>query len=392
MHLNDGQLRAYLDGELAARDADQHLADCSNCRAHLTALEAEAQRVSHRLAALDPQPDDPLLAARPAFARFKAQRATHRKETFVFNQFLGKRSRSGPVWAGLTVVAVLAVAFSLAPVRAWAGQFLGLFRVQQVTVLPIDTTRLSELSGNETLGKQISQMFSKSVNVTQQPGDPQIAASAAEASQLAGFVTPVRLPDNRSDAPQLTVQGGTAFEFTVDRSLAQSILDEAGRSDLQLPASLDGAKIAVDIPAAVTVAYGNCPKPEGSDEPGSPGRRFADCVVLAQIPSPTVTTPPDLDVTALAQIGLQFTGMTADEAQAFSQTVDWASTLVVPIPRNGAVYTEVPVDGVTGYLIQRPADDAPQYAVIWVKNGIIYTIGGLGSDSASALEMANSLK
>jgi hypothetical protein len=386
MHLNDEELRAYLDGEL--NDAGQHLADCSDCRARLAPLEAQARRVSHRLAALDPQPDDPLLAARPAFARFKAQHAAHRKETVVFKQFFSKRFR--PAWVGLTIVAALAVAFSLAPVRAWAGQFLGLFRVQQVTVLPIDTTRLSELSGNETLGKQISQMFSKSVNVTQQPGEPKIAASAAEASQLAGFT--VRLPGNRSDAPQLTVQGGTAFEFTVDRNLAQSILNEAGRSDLQLPASLDGAKIAVDIPNAVTAAYGNCPKPEGSDGPGSPSRRFADCVALAQIPSPTVNTPPDLNVNALAQIGLQFTGMTADEAQAFSQTVDWASTLVVPIPRNGAVYTQVPVDGVTGYLIQRPADDAPQYAVIWVKNGIIYVIGGLGSDSASALEMANSLK
>jgi hypothetical protein len=114
--------------------------------------------------------------------------------------------------------------------------------------------------------------------------------------------------------------------------------------------------------------------------------------MLVQIPSPTVTTPPDLDVAQLAQIGLQFTGMSAEEAQTFSQTVDWTSTLIVPIPRNGAVYTQVPVDGVTGYLIQRPADDAPQYAVIWVKDGILYAIGGLGSNSSAALEMADSLK
>jgi hypothetical protein len=387
MHLDDGQLHAYLDGELAERDAGQHLAACPACAARLAALKAQAERVSGRLAALAPLPDDPHLAARPALARFQAQRA-NRKETSMPNQLFSKRFR--PVWAGLTIVAILAIAFSFAPVRAWAGQFLGLFRVQQITVLPIDTTRLSELSGNETIGSQISQLFSKSVKVTRQPGDPQVAASAAEASQLAGFT--VRLPDNRSDAPELTVQGGTAFEFTVDRNLAQGILNEAGRSDLQLPAALDGATMAVDIPAGVTAAYGNCPKVEGSNETGSPGRRFATCVVLAQIPSPAVTAPPDLDVAQLAQIGLQFTGMSAEEAQAFSQTVDWASTLVVPIPRNGAVYTQVPMDGVTGYLIQRPADDAPQYAVIWVKDGILYAIGGLGSNSSAALEMADSLK
>ena len=387
MHLDDGQLHAYLDGELAERDAGQHLAACPACAARLAALKAQAERVSGRLAALAPLPDDLHLAVRPALARFKARRA-NRKETSMPNQLFSKRFR--PVWAGLTIVAILAIAFSFAPVRVWAGQFLGLFRIQQITVLPVDVTRLSELSGNETLGNQISQLFSKSVNVTRKPGDPQVAASAAGASQLAGFA--VRLPGNRSDAPLLTVQGGTAFEFVVDRNLAQGILNEAGRSDLQLPASLDGAKIAVDIPNAVSAAYGNCPKIEEGEATGSPGRRFANCVMLVQIPSPTVTTPPDLDVAQLAQIGLQFTGMSAEEAQTFSQTVDWTSTLIVPIPRNGAVYTQVPVDGVTGYLIQRPADDAPQYAVIWVKDGILYAIGGLGSNSSAALEMADSLK
>lgn len=387
MHLDDGQLHAYLDGELAERDAGQHLAACLDCQTRLAALEAQTRRVSDRLATLAPLPDDPHLAARPALAHFKVQRA-NQKETPMPNQLFSKRFRTA--WGVAAVVALVAVSLSFAPVRAWAGQFLGLFRVQQITVLPIDTTRLSELSGNETLGSQISQLFSKSVKVTRQPGEAQVVANDAEASQLAGFT--VRLPNNRSDAPELTVQGGTAFEFTVDRNLAQGILNEAGRSDLQLPAALDGATIAVDIPAGVTAAYGNCPQVEGSNETGSPGRRFATCVVLAQIPSPAVTTPPDLDVAQLAQIGLQFTGMSAEEAQAFSQTVDWASTLVVPIPRNGAVYTQVPVDGVTGYLIQRPADDAPQYAVIWVKDGIIYAIGGLGSNSSAALEMANSMK
>jgi hypothetical protein len=28
---------------------------------------------------------------------------------------------------------------------------------------------------------------------------------------------------------------------------------------------------------------------------------------------------------------------------------------------------------------------------VWVKDGIIYAIGGLGSDSAQAIDMANSL-
>jgi hypothetical protein len=84
--------------------------------------------------------------------------------------------------------------------------------------------------------------------------------------------------------------------------------------------------------------------------------------------------------------------MDAQEAHDFSQTVDWASTLVIPIPRNGASYEQVLVDGVTGNLIRRPTDDAPEYGLIWVKNGLIYAIGGLGNDWQQALDMANSLR
>ena len=124
---------------------------------------------------------------------------------------------------------------------------------------------------------------------------------------------------------------------------------------------------------------------------GSAGRNYPDCVILVELPSPSVSAPADLNIAQLAQIGLEFTGMTHDQAVAFTQTVDWTSSLVVPIPKNAATYEQVTVDGVTGTLIQRPADDAPQFVLMWVKNGIIYAIGGLGTNSQQAMQMANSL-
>ncbi len=83
--------------------------------------------------------------------------------------------------------------------------------------------------------------------------------------------------------------------------------------------------------------------------------------------------------------------MSRDQAEAFTKTVDWTSSLVIPIPRNAATYEQVTVDGVTGTLIKRPADDAPEYLLLWVKNGIIYAISSLGTDTSQALQMANSL-
>ena len=261
-------------------------------------------------------------------------------------------------------------------------------------MLPIDTTRLSELNNDETLANHIGQMFSESLTITRQPGEPQVVADAAEASQTAGFN--VRLWSNSPSAPQITVQGGTAFELVVDREQAQAILNEAGRGDLQLPAALDGAKIAVDIPAGVTAAYGKCPnlgpRSEGEREP----RSWSDlrtCVILAQIPSPTVNAPPDLDVAQLAETGLQFLGMTADEARTFSQTVDWTTTLVVPLPQNAASVEQVSVDGVTGNLLFRYTDDGvpARYTLLWVKDGIVYALSGFDNPDVG-IGIANALK
>jgi hypothetical protein len=392
MHLDDGQLKAFIDDALPVPEraaSAEHLTQCPRCNRRAEELAAGGARVSAQLSSLTSveAPSNAQVALRRFHSRYDRQ-----KEETVINRVFGKPLR--PVWAGVAVIAVLAVLMSFAPVRAWAGQFLGLFRVQSVEVLPVDTTLMDQLTGNSPLGKQIGQLLSNSVTYTKKPTKPQVAKSAAEASRLAGFQ--VRLPTNRTDTPQLVVNGGSAFSFVVDRAMAQAVLDQAGRSDLQLPASLDGATIKVNIPAGVSAAYGDCPSGEQLASPdstnGSPGRRFINCTILAQIPSPTVDTPPDLDIQKLAVLGLEFSGMKPDQAQAYAQTVDWTSTLVIPVPRNAASYKQVPVDGVTGYLIQRPVDDAPQYAIIWVNRGIVYAVGGLGTNTTAAMQMADSLK
>ncbi len=404
MHLDDGQLRAYLDHAIAAPEragmAD-HLATCDECRHRERELAARGERIAARLTALSPLPAS--TNAQVALRRFHTQFDT-RKENSMLSQIFARRYR--PAWGLVIAIALLAASMSLEPVRAFAGQFLGLFRVQKVQVVEVDPTLMSQLTGQSAISKQISQILSQEVTFTKKPAKPQTVQSAAAASQKAGF--PIRLPGSRTDTPQLVVSGGTAFQFVIDRKLAQSILDQAGRSDLQLPTSLDGATIKVNIPSAVAAEYGDCPSPDvakatqanqaakenqrKAQPSGSPGRPYANCVILAQLPSPTVDAPPNLDVEKLAELGLEFTGMKPDQAHAYAQTVDWSSTLVIPIPRNAAQYKQVQVDGASGYLIQRPADDAPQYSLIWVKNGIVYAISGLGSNSAAAIQMANSMK
>ncbi len=383
-HLNEGQLRAALDGELDL-PALNHLESCASCQERQRLIRLHAEEVGQRLAFLSAPSSQWEPSPQAGLHRFH-NRARPQKEIPMLKQLF----RSSAVRALAVLVLLIVVVVSVPSVRALADEVLNLFRVQQVSVIPIDTSGLQQLAGNDTLGKQISQLISSSLNFTEKPGEPQVAVDVADASQKAGFT--VRLPQHDT-ASRLTVEGKAAFNFTIDRAKAQSLMDEAGRSDLVLPESIDGAVISVTVPASVRADYGTCPDPSQADTlgGGSPGRRYPDCVIFAQLPSPSVEAPAGVDVPQLAQMALEFTGMSSDQARAFAQSVNWASTLVIPVPKNASTYEQVSVDGVTGTLIQRPADDAPQFLLIWVKNGIVYSIAGLGTNSQQALDMANSL-
>ncbi len=389
MHLNDDTLRAFLDDELEpkrAAEVEAHLSGCEDCAKRLGEIRARSMRVAATLSAAD---DSTSGSPKAAFDRLRPRLVEASPK-----RTLSWRRRARMAWAPAALVLALAAALTVPSVRVWAGEFLGLFRVQHVTVLPVDITRLSALSEDQPLTSRLSQLLSSSVTMTREAGEPQAAQDAAQAGQMAGFE--VRLPTNREDTPVLVVQSGEAFDIHIDRARAQSLIEAAGFAGLELPPSIDGATVSIDIPTGVTAGYGDCPAlqealSEGSDATGSPGRQYINCIMLAEMPSPTVSTPPDMDVQQLAELGLQFTGMTAEQAHQYSQTVDWTSTLVIPIPRNGASYQKVAVDGATGYLIQRPTDDAPQFALVWVKDGIIYAIGGLGNNAQEALDMADAM-
>lgn len=383
-HLDDGQLRAALDGELDA-GALGHLAECAACRARQKSLQMQMEGVARKLAFLASSRQERVPAARSAMERFYTRKLSHKEIPMLKKLFASSAVR----YVALAVL-LLTLIVSIPATRALADQVLNLFRIQQVAVVPVDFTGLQQLTGNGTLGKQISDLVSNSVTVKQKPGEPVDATDAADASQKAGFT--VRLPQSKTFS-RLSVQGGAAFDFTIDRTKAQALIDEAGRSDLVLPQDVDGAVVSVTVPASIRADYGTCPDPAADESigRGSAGRQYPDCVILAEIPSPTVDAPANVDVAQLAQLGLEFTGMSSDQAAAFAHSVDWTSTLVVPIPKNAATYEQVQVDGVTGTLIQRPPDDAPQFLLLWVKDGIVYSIGGLGANSQQAIDMANSL-
>ena len=176
----------------------------------------------------------------------------------------------------------------------------------------------------------------------------------------------------------------------------QDVLDQAGRSDIQIPESANGSTIAAHIGKVVRLDYGTCQPSaapnKSADRKTAPHATSDNCMSFVQAPSPVVSLPPTLNVAGLAEAALQVAGMSAAEAHAFCETVDWSSTLVIPLPRNRSSSRTVTVDGVNGTLIEtNPHGRSPgEYALVWVKNGIIYSLAGAGTPDR-ALAAADSI-
>ena len=99
-----------------------------------------------------------------------------------------------------------------------------------------------------------------------------------------------------------------------------------------------------------------------------------------------------MDPAQIAQVALQFMGMNANDAANFTQTVDWTSTLVLPVERGKTKYEQVHVNGNEGALIRPTSQGASgHYSLMWVDNGIVFGLGGTGDDT-TAINLASQLQ
>ena len=394
--VSENSLRAYHDAELSAvQDAEiaAHLSGCAECRKRMDEIAATAARVEKQMVSLGAASVEMKIDVQAALSRFKAQQVARvatmpsspdfvAPETNV--QARGRRWR--PLWIGAVAATILACSLAFPFGRGLAQRFLGTLRVEKVQPVRLD---FSALEGNRPLQEMLRQMISDKVVVTADE-KPQPVSTAADASQLAGFSAQVL--DARADTPKFIVGGQHAFHMTIDRTRLQDIFDQAGRADLLLPATLDGANVSVNVPRSIMVEYGDCPEAGNTQPKPTPphAAAWANCLALQEVPSPLVNMPSELNLQQLAEIGFQLAGMSATQARNLGQTIDWKSTLVLPIPRFASSYSQVTVNGVQGTLIEGSGRRGPDYVLVWVKNGIIYGLVGHG-DSSNAVALANSL-
>ncbi len=125
---------------------------------------------------------------------------------------------------------------------------------------------------------------------------------------------------------------------------------------------MDGAVISLRVPAGILAKYGNCGgydlagrSEENSVNVATPSEDAA-CIKLNELPSPTASFPQEIDPAEIAQVGLQAAGLSPTDAANFTQTVDWTTTMVLPVFHGQTAYKRVNFNGIEAVLLRRRND------------------------------------
>jgi len=338
-------------------------------------------QVYERLDVLSPEITPPVQVA-----RIRLNQKISEKEQNMWHKLFSRQFR--PIWATLAVVAVLAISLSFPQVRAVATSFLGLFRVEQIEAVEVGIS-LDDLSTEmESQFMAVDSLIGDQI-VVDQLDDPVEVKDLAEAETLAGFTA--RIPTELAQQNQHVVfQPAATVSFTIDRDRWQALIDGMGYGDaFNIPKAADGAEVKFNLPNTVVTGFGDCEVNQANDMQDVD--QLGNCTVLMQTWQPTIEAPPGIDINQAGQMLLQVLGMSPEEAEAFSNRVDWATTLVVPVPQ-GANYRNVTVDGVDGVLLEDTyAGGNARFTLLWVKEGMFYALTGDGA-RYSPVRIANSMK
>ena len=251
----------------------------------------------------------------------------------------GARWRLVPALASAMAVALVALSFTIPAVRVAAQNALDLFRVRSFAAVEIDESRLEQLRKlHDQAGSDPAMLVFDQQEVLQEPGKPveyPSADLAASAAGLPGLRKPGALPGGLV-LRKVTATGEGAVRLTVRADRLRGVIDALGLTDVRVPAGLDGQRITVHMPPVVTQDYANG------------DRRLS----LVEARSPEVALPPGADLEQLGEIGLRVLGLDADEAHRVAASIEWRSTLIVPVPTTAASFRQVEVNGHKGLLIR----------------------------------------
>ena len=292
---------------------------------------------------------------------------------------VARRPRPRAPFLGLAAAASVTALLAVPSVRVAAQGFLDIFRVKHIAAVPTDLARLKRL--DESL--DMKTFAGDQIETLVEAGPLQAVDSVGAASDLAGLTlrVPATLPPGFT-GPAVRYRPRGAYRVTADMNKVETVLKTLDIDDVAVPWEANGAVFTVNTPPVVELTY----------ERGGGEMR------LIQAESPAIDLPPGLDLARLGEIVLRVYGLSATEARSFARTVDWSSTMLVPVPVLGNQYREVDVNGAKGVLITAERTTRADGSVrprrsclVWSADGRLYRLSG-GGNGVELLQVAQSLR
>jgi hypothetical protein len=314
--------------------------------------------VMAKLETIAPGADDAPKPASHALAQIKRQLEPQQQSKWRLPTMFNRRY----LWATLSLLVLLVIVVSIPGVRAAASDFLGLFRVQKFAPISISAEQIALLAEIAESG-----LYPGDIEMFDEPGPAVPVESADAAGEVAGWKA--RSPNARELADQVFVIEGGAGRLTIDVENTRALVKAAGADPGLIPDSLEGAEVNVTVYTAVSQSW-------------------QDGIMLNQSPSPLIEYPEEVDTVALGEALLQALGMDSRQARRLARSIDWTSTLLLPIPEGMATFNEVSVDGVDGLAFG--SMDGSLSALLWQNDGMVYVLSGGQVDDLVAV--ANSMQ
>jgi hypothetical protein len=279
-------------------------------------------------------------------------------------------------------LAAVAALFFVPAVRAVAQNALSVFRVQTFTPVEFDPSKIEKLSGVVDPGENPLGMVLGEPEVVRKPEPPKEVATLEEAAGLTGLgrvLEPEILPRGM-ERKSIAVTGAGEMRVTVKTQALREILDALDAGDVRVPDGLDGQPVSVAVPAIAMQEF------------RSEKRRVA----LAQAASPEVTLPPGVALAELGEMGLRVLGLSRQEARRIAESVDWRSTLLVPVPMGAGSFQNLTVRNHNALLMRDEvkADDGTTRTVsvlVWAEGDRVFALQG-SVQPEELVQMAESLR
>jgi hypothetical protein len=299
---------------------------------------------------------DDWIAARLAVTEPPWEPGARRARAALDAARLGPTHRYGrPLRLAAAGAAALLAAIAVAPSgRAVAQELWYRLFVSRVEVVRLDLSKMP-------LDTNISMS-----------GAEQSAASAAEASALAGYAVGLPPAGVLPGVPVLSVLPPMALSQKIDVSRLSAALAAAGAADVDVDADWHGVVLRAHIGRTVSARY----------PASTPAGSWSDEVTVLQTPPIRLDLPAGFPLDRFAEAIFRAGGLSWWEARALGQEYASHPAWLLDVPADTPVTVEtVPIPGGTAVVIAEPADGGASETTVFVSRpDRLYAVSSLSRE------------